>query len=125
MALGHFNNESNFTATKGWGFLVAAGAMEPMWVVSMKLSEGFTNLIWAIPTIVFLSLSMYLLALALKCKMPVGTAYSIWVGIGAIGSLIVGIILFNESSDLLRMGFVLLIVAGIVGLQITGNGEGC
>ncbi|WP_236993860.1 DMT family transporter [Methanomassiliicoccus luminyensis] len=118
-------NKNGASAGKGWALLTVAGTMEPLWVVAMKLSEGFTDLFWAVVTVIFLALSMYLLALAMKCKIPVGTAYSIWVGIGAIGSLIAGIILFDEPSDLLRMGFVLLIVVGIVGLQLTGGEEGC
>lgn len=125
MAFGFPEEGSDISAARAWSYLVAAGAMEPLWVVAMKLSEGFTDLIWAVACVVFLALSMYLLALALKCRIPVGTAYSIWVGIGAIGSLIAGIFLFDESSDLLRMGFVLLIVVGIVGLQLTSGGERC
>jgi|UPI00038142A8 quaternary ammonium compound-resistance protein SugE len=122
---GDYLNKNGASAGKGWALLTVAGTMEPLWVVAMKLSEGFTDLFWAVVTVIFLALSMYLLALAMKCKIPVGTAYSIWVGIGAIGSLIAGIILFDEPSDLLRMGFVLLIVVGIVGLQLTGGEEGC
>lgn len=122
---GDYLNKNGASAGKGWALLTVAGTMEPLWVVAMKLSEGFTDLFWAVVTVIFLALSMYLLALAMKCKIPLGTAYSIWVGIGAIGSLIAGIILFDEPSDLLRMGFVLLIVIGIVGLQLTGGEEGC
>jgi quaternary ammonium compound-resistance protein SugE len=110
-------------ANKGWMLLVLAGAFEPFWVVSMKLSEGFTNVIWAAATFIFLSFSMYFLALALRSKVPVGTAYSIWVGIGAVGALVAGILLFNESSDIIRLGFVLLILTGIVGIQVTSGKE--
>ena len=108
---------------KGWTCLILAGLFEPLWVVSMKYSEGFTDLSWAAATFILLFFSMYFLALALKSKIPMGTAYSIWVGIGAIGALIAGIILFNESSDMIRLGFVLLIVIGVVGLQITSHPE--
>jgi quaternary ammonium compound-resistance protein SugE len=110
--------------SKGWTYLILAGLFEPIWVVSMKLSEGFTQIIWTAATFVFLFFSMYFLALALRSKVPVGTAYSIWVGIGAIGALIAGILLFDESSDIVRLGFVLLIVVGIVGLQATSREEG-
>ncbi|MFA5312807.1 MAG: multidrug efflux SMR transporter [Methanomassiliicoccales archaeon] len=108
---------------KGWLFLILAGALEPIWVVSMKLSEGFTQVIWAASTFIFLFGSMYFLAQALRSKIPMGTAYSIWVGVGAVGALIAGIILFDESSEAIRLGFVLLIIVGIVGLQATSGGE--
>jgi quaternary ammonium compound-resistance protein SugE len=106
---------------KAWTFLALAGCFEPLWVVSMKLSEGFTDIPWAAATFIFLTLSMYFLALALKGKLAMGTAYSVWVGIGAIGALMAGILMFSESSDLIRLGFVGLIVVGIVGLQMTST----
>lgn len=106
---------------KGWLLLLLAGSFEPVWVISMKLSEGFTQPIWAMATFIFLFISMYLLALTLKAKIPVGTAYSIWVGIGAIGALIAGILLFSEPSDIVRLGFVSLIVVGVVGVQLTSR----
>ena len=89
----------------------------------MKYSEGFTDELWVAATFIFLFFSMYFLALALKSKIPMGTAYSIWVGIGAIGALIAGIVLFNESSNMVRLGFVLMILIGIVGLQTTSRSE--
>jgi quaternary ammonium compound-resistance protein SugE len=107
--------------SKGWIFLILAGLFEPVWVVSMKYSQGFTDILWATATFIFLFFSMYFLALALKSKIPIGTAYSIWVGIGAIGALTAGILLFNESSDIVRLGFVLMIIVGIVGLQTTSR----
>ncbi|MDD1772493.1 MAG: multidrug efflux SMR transporter [Methanomassiliicoccales archaeon] len=106
---------------KAWAFLALAGCFEPLWVVSMKLSEGFTDIPWVTATFIFLTFSMYFLALALKGKLAMGTAYSVWVGIGAIGALIAGILLFDESSDPLRLGFVALIIVGIVGLQVTAK----
>jgi quaternary ammonium compound-resistance protein SugE len=112
-----------FDQRKGWAFLVLAGLFEPLWIVSMKYSKGFTQTIWGLATFVFLFFSMYFLAQALKSKMPMGTAYSIWVGIGAVGSLIAGILLFNEPSDIIRLGFVLMIMIGIVGLHATTDGK--
>ena len=82
--------------TKGkdpaWATLVVAGLLEPVWVTAMKLSEGFTDVIWGAATFVFLFFSMYLLGKALKMNIPMGTAYAVWVGIGAIGALVVGIL---------------------------------
>ena len=109
------------TKDPAWTLLVVAGLLEPVWVTAMKLSEGFTVLLWAVATFVFLFFSMYLLGKALKMSIPMGTAYAVWVGIGAIGALIVGILLFNEPSVLLRLFFVLLIVVGIVGVQVTSK----
>ena len=114
----------NALLKKGWTFLVLAGAFEPLWVVCMKLSEGFTRPVWAAATFAFLFISMYLLSLALKAKMPIGAAYSIWVGIGAVGALLAGILLFGESSDPVRLVFVLLIIIGIVGVQLTTREDG-
>jgi quaternary ammonium compound-resistance protein SugE len=109
------------TSDSAWTLLVVAGLLEPVWVTAMKLSEGFRDLPWAAATFVFLFFSMFLLGKALKMSIPIGTAYAVWVGIGAIGALIVGILLFDEPSDLLRLFFVLLIVVGIVGVQVTSK----
>lgn len=104
---------------RAWAVLVAAGLLEPVWATSMKLSEGFTVLWWAAATFVFLALSLFLLGRAMKMKLSMGAAYAVWVGIGAVGTLVLGILLFNEPSDLSRLFFVLLIVVGIVGVQVT------
>ncbi len=104
---------------KAWAVLAVAGLLEPVWATSMKLSEGFTVLWWAAATFVFLALSLFLLGRAMKMKLSMGAAYAVWVGIGAVGTLVLGILLFNEPSDLSRLFFVLLIVVGIVGVQVT------
>ncbi len=109
------------TRDSAWTLLIVAGLLEPVWVTAMKLSDGFSDIPWAAATFVALFFSMYLLGKALKKSIPIGTAYAIWVGIGAIGALVVGILLFNEPSDLLRLLFVLLIVVGIVGVQSTSK----
>ena len=106
---------------RAWATLVVAGLLEPVWVTTMKLSDGFTDIEWAAATFVFLFLSMYMLGKALGMKVPIGTAYAVWVGIGAIGSLGVGMLLFNEPHDLMRLFFMLLIVIGIAGAQATGK----
>ena len=109
------------TPSKGWLMIIAGGVFEPLWLASMKLSIGFTDPLWTAATIVFLFVSMYLLAQGLKAKIPMSAAYAVWVGIGAIGGLLAGILLFMESSDPLRLGFVILIVIGIVGVQLSGR----
>lgn len=103
-----------------WLILIIAGLFEVCWAVGLKYSEGFTKLGWSIFTIITLGISMFLLAYSLK-TLPVGTAYAVWTGIGAIGTAILGMILFNESKDVLRIVFILLIVAGIAGLKFVAK----
>lgn len=107
--------------SKAWLILVIAGFMETVWAVAMDYSEGFTKILYDIIVIVFLCISMYLLSKALSMGLPVGTAYAVWTGIGAIGTIAVSIMLGNEVATVLRMLFVGLIIFGIVGLQMTSN----
>lgn len=102
-----------------WVFLVIAGFMEPCWVIGLKKSEGFKRLGWSAFTIVFIFASMYFLALAIDMDLPMGTAYAVWTGIGAVGALVAGVLLFKEKTELVRMFFILLIVIGIAGVQMT------
>jgi quaternary ammonium compound-resistance protein SugE len=100
--------------------LLFAGLLEVSWLVAMKYSDGFTKL-W--PTVLVFGLgllSFYLLSLCLKV-IPVGTAYVVWTGIGAVGGAIVGIVVFNEPRDAWRVASIALVVAGIVGLKLTGT----
>ena len=99
-----------------WVYLVAAGLFEIGWAVGLKLSDRFTHPGWTGFTVVTLALSMGLLGLALRA-LPLGTAYAVWTGIGAVGTAVLGILLFGESRDPLRLLFLLLIVAGITGLK--------
>lgn len=101
-----------------WTLLVLAGLLEVVWAVSMKLSEGFTRLWPSVITVAFMIASFLCLALALR-ELPVGTAYAVWTGIGAVGTAVLGMVLFGESRDAIRLGCILLIVAGIVGLKVT------
>ncbi|MBX3042134.1 MAG: multidrug efflux SMR transporter [Candidatus Kapabacteria bacterium] len=100
-----------------WIILSVAGLFEVGWAVSMKLSEGFTNLKWTIITVILLIISMLGLGIAVK-HLPVGTAYAVWTGIGAVGTAVLGIILFKESAEFWRIFFLLMIVCGIIGLKI-------
>lgn len=99
-----------------WLLLLLAGVFEVCWAVGLKLSQGFSHLGWSLFTVATLALSMGLLALALR-TLPLGTAYGVWTGIGAIGTALLGIALFGESRDPLRLLFLGLIVAGILGLR--------
>jgi quaternary ammonium compound-resistance protein SugE len=105
--------------TIAWLVLFVAGAFEVVWALSMKASMGFTKFWPSATTLVALAVSMWLLTLSLKL-LPVGTAYAVWTGIGAVGTALLGIILFNEPATAVRLACIALIVAGIAGLQITG-----
>ena len=103
-----------------WTILFLAGIFEIFWAVGLKYSDGFTKLFPTIFTIVTMIISFYLLSLALKA-LPIGTAYAVWVGIGTIGTVIAGIMLFGESMSLIRVMSILFILIGIVGLKFTTN----
>jgi len=100
-----------------WFILIVAGVFEICWAVGLKYSNGFTKFWPSVFTIVSMILSMVLLSFAIK-EIPLGTAYAIWTGIGAFGTAILGIFLFNESSEFVRLFFIFLIVVGIAGLKI-------
>lgn len=100
-----------------WLFLIIAGGFEVFWAIGLKYSQGFTKLVPSIFTVLGMIASFYFLSLSLK-SLPLGTAYAIWTGIGTVGTLILGIILFNESTDMIRLFCIVLIVTGIVGLKL-------
>ena len=100
-----------------WFILIVAGVFEVCWAVGLKYSNGFTKFWPSVFTVVSMVISMMLLAFAVK-EIPLGTAYAVWTGIGAVGTAILGIFLFSESSELIRLFFIFLIVAGIAGLKI-------
>ena len=100
-----------------WLILLLAGLFEIAWAVGLKYTEGFTRPVPTALTVGAMLVSLGLLGLAMK-QLPLGTAYAIWTGIGAIGTVIAGIILFGESLTLLRIGSVALIVCGLVGLKL-------
>jgi len=100
-----------------WIWLTFAGLLEVVWAIGLKYTEGFTRLWPSAITVAAMIASIYFLALAVR-SLPIGTAYAVWTGIGAVGVAILGIILFNEPRDLLRLGSILLIVAGIAGLKL-------
>jgi len=99
---------------------MVAGILEPFWVVSLKKSEMFRKIPWTAAALVFIAGSMYFLSLAMV-DLPASTSYAIWTGIGAAGTLVAGILLFGESATAMKLLFVFLIVAGIVGLKLTGG----
>ena len=100
-----------------WLWLVIAGLLEIVWAVGLKYTDGFTRLVPSIVTVGTFLLSLYFLALAVR-TIPIGTGYAVFTGIGAVGVAILGMVLFGESRELVRIGFILLIVAGIAGLKV-------
>lgn len=100
-----------------WILLAIAGVFEVGWAIGLKYTEGFTRLWPSIGTIAAMALSLFCLGLALR-TLPVGTAYAVWTGIGAVGTAILGMILFGESAAAARLACIGLIVAGIVGLKL-------
>ncbi|HSI29644.1 MAG: quaternary ammonium compound efflux SMR transporter SugE [Methylophilus sp.] len=100
-----------------WLVLVIAGLFETAWAIGLKYTDGFTRFWPSFWTIIAMVISVWLLGLSVK-TLPVGTAYAIWVGIGAVGTVILGIWLFNEPVSPLRIISLLLIVAGIIGLKL-------
>ena len=100
-----------------WVWLTLAGLLEVVWATGIKYTEGFTRFLPSAITIAAMVASVYLLGLAVR-TIPIGTGYAVWTGIGAVGVAILGMVLFNEPRQLLRIGSILLIVAGIAGLKL-------
>jgi quaternary ammonium compound-resistance protein SugE len=105
-----------------WVYLVLAGVLEVVWAVGLKYSEGFSKLWPSVITLVATVASFWLLALALK-HLPLGTGYAIWVGIGAVGTACVGMLIFKEPATVARIMCIGLIVAGIIGLKLTSGAD--
>ncbi|NWG25009.1 MAG: quaternary ammonium compound efflux SMR transporter SugE [Pseudorhodoplanes sp.] len=99
-----------------WIILFIAGLFETGWAIGLKYTDGFTRLWPSVWTVTAMIVSIVLLGLALK-SLPVGTAYAVWTGIGAVGTVILGIVLFGEPATAARLSCIALIVAGIVGLK--------
>lgn len=100
--------------------LVIAGLFETAWAIGLKYSQGFTRPWPTLGTLLALAVSMVLLGLAAR-TLPIGTAYAVWTGIGALGTAVLGIVLFGESADFLRIVCLALIVAGILGLKLAAQ----
>lgn len=100
-----------------WLYLIVAGLFEVAWAIGLKYTEGFSRLWPSLGTVAAMAVSFWLLALSLT-SLPIGTAYAVWTGIGAVGTALLGIALFGESADLPRLLCIGLIVGGIVGLKL-------
>jgi quaternary ammonium compound-resistance protein SugE len=114
------------TATGGaitmnaWLTLAIAGLFEIGWAIGLEYSQGFSKLLPSVVTVLSLVISMLLLAQAVQ-SLPIGTAYAVWTGIGAVGAATLGVVLFDEPSSVARVGFISLIIVGVVGLNFTAH----
>ncbi len=104
-----------------WVTLFIAGLCEVGWAIGLKYTEGFSRLWPTLGTVAAMAVSLWLLGVAMK-SLPVGTAYAVWVGVGAVGTVILGIVLFGEQANPARLISVMLIVAGIIGLKLATPG---
>lgn len=100
-----------------WAYLTVAGLFEIVWAIGLKYSDGFSKPFASLLTIVTMGLSIWFLAQAMK-TIPVGTAYAVWTGIGAVGVAVLGMLLFGESREILRLVCLFLIITGIIGLKL-------
>jgi len=101
---------------KSWTILFIAAAFEIVWAVGLKSAHGFTRLWPSVGVIAAMAVSMWLLAVAAR-ELPIGTAYAVWTGIGAVGTAVIGMLVFKEPATAVRLVCILLIVAGIIGLK--------
>ena len=101
-----------------WTLLVLAGLLEVVWAIGLKYTEGFTKLWPSVLTLAAMGVSFYLLSLAMR-TIPLGSAYAVWVGIGAVGAAIAGMLLFKEPATILRIVSLVLVIGGIVGLKVS------
>ena len=103
-----------------WILIVAAGLLDVAWAATMKLNSGFTKPGWSAASLVLLAALVAALSQAVKL-LPVGTAYAVWTGIGAIGTVILGLVAFGDPATAGRLGCLALIIAGVVGLKLSGG----
>jgi quaternary ammonium compound-resistance protein SugE len=101
-----------------WSYLIVAGLLEIAWAIGLKYTEGWTRLVPSLITGALMVASFYFLSLAVR-TLPIGTAYAVWTGIGTVGAAILGMILFDEPRDIVRVLCIMLIIAGIAGLKLT------
>jgi quaternary ammonium compound-resistance protein SugE len=105
-----------------WTYLFIAGLLEMGWAIGLKYTEGWTKLGPSMLTVIGMIASFYFLSLALR-ELPVGTAYAVWTGIGAVGTATLGIVIFGESRELLKIVFLIMIIGGVAGLRFVGGGH--
>ena len=100
-----------------WVALIVAGFLDVAWAIAMKYAEGYTRLGWSLVSLALLGAFVFLLGRALQA-LPVGTAYAVWTGIGAVGTVVMGVLLFGETLNPIRVGGVALVILGIIALKV-------
>ena len=105
---------------KSWLILLVAAGFEIVWALGLKSTHGFTKLWLSVGVLAAMAVSIWLLSLATR-ELPIGTAYAVWTGIGAAGTAIAGIMYFNESTSVMRLICIVLIIAGVAGLKFVGK----
>lgn len=104
-----------------WPLLIVAGFMEPMWVFTMEKSESFKKITWSAATVLILVVDIYLLSVAMQ-TIGAGMSYAVWTGIGAVFTFLMGVVLYKEPVKIVRVALIMIIIAGIVGLNLTSGG---
>ncbi|MBB6485886.1 DMT family transporter [Rhizobium lusitanum] len=103
-----------------WTLLVVSGVLDVCWAISVKMADGYSRLTWSILSFVLLAAFIYALGRALQV-LPIGTAYAVWTGIGAVGSIVVGIVIFREPATFFRLFWIAVTLSGIVGLKLSST----
>ncbi|MFJ6327041.1 MULTISPECIES: DMT family transporter [unclassified Rhizobium] len=103
-----------------WILLIVSGILDVCWAISVKMADGYSRLAWSILSFVLLAAFIYALGRALQV-LPIGTAYAVWTGIGAVGSILVGIVIFREPATFLRLFWIAVTLSGIVGLKLSST----
>lgn len=103
-----------------WALLILSGLLDVAWAISVKMAEGYSRLSWSLLSFALLAAFIYALGKALQV-LPLGTAYAVWTGIGAIGSIVLGIVIFREPATFVRLFWIVVTLSGIVGLKLTSS----
>ncbi len=108
---------------RGWLWVIIGGVFETAWAVCMKLSDGFTNIVYDLLFVVFVAISLWFLLQGFRMKLPTGPCYAVWTGIGAVGSTFVGLFMFGETLPLAGWACMAMIIGGVVGLNLFTKDE--
>lgn len=103
-----------------WALLILSGLLDVAWAISVKMADGYSRLTWSILSFALLAAFIYALGKALQV-LPLGTAYAVWTGLGAIGSIVIGIVIFSEPATFIRLFWIAVTLSGILGLKLTGS----
>lgn len=107
-----------------WLWVLLGGVFETGWAAGMKMSQQFTDIPWTVATLIMIVISTLLLNKGLKSGLPMGPCYAVWVGIGAIGSIIIGLVAFGETLNILGWAFLAVVVVGVLGLNMVTESDG-